>query len=104
MVDEMNEAEKAGKIIEWDADGRPVVPEIPSFPISRVTGRDRISGLLLSPCLTWQSIMPMGENALFSGMNCWLERRLKGSTGQTTPCPSRPLRISPGMGSPSKAP
>ncbi|HUT73006.1 MAG TPA: isocitrate dehydrogenase (NADP(+)) [Desulfatiglandales bacterium] len=32
MVDEMNEAEKAGEIIEWDADGRPVAPENPIIP------------------------------------------------------------------------
>jgi isocitrate dehydrogenase len=32
MVDETNEAEKAGEIIEWDADGRPVVPENPIIP------------------------------------------------------------------------
>ena len=32
MVDEMNEAAKAGEIIKWHADGRPVVPDNPVIP------------------------------------------------------------------------
>ena len=32
MTNETNEAEKAGKIIEWGADGRPIVPDNPIIP------------------------------------------------------------------------
>jgi len=32
MTNEMNEAEKAGEIIEWGADGRPIVPDNPIIP------------------------------------------------------------------------
>lgn len=32
MTNEMNEAEKAGEIIEWGVDGRPIVPDNPIIP------------------------------------------------------------------------
>ncbi len=32
MTNEMNEAEKPGEIIEWGADGRPIVPDSPIIP------------------------------------------------------------------------
>ena len=44
MVDEMNEAEKDGEIIQWDPDSRPVVPENPISPYPeerQVHGADR---------------------------------------------------------------
>jgi hypothetical protein len=47
--------------------------------------------------------MPTGGNVLLSGMNCWLERRPKVSMGRTPPCPSKPLKILPGMGWPEAA-
>ena len=32
MTNEMNEAEKAGEIIEWGVGGRPIVPDNPIIP------------------------------------------------------------------------
>ena len=77
MVKNMSENERAAQTIEWDVDGRPVVPDKPIISF--------IEGDGIGPDI-WAAARPVfdaavrkaygGKDVSF-GMNCWLEKKLR---------------------------
>jgi len=86
MVDEINEAEKAGEIIQWGVDGRPVVPENPviSYMEGDGTGPD-----------IWAAAQPVFDAAVYHAYEgkrriIWHEL-LAGDKAQSVYGPDTPL-------------
>jgi isocitrate dehydrogenase len=86
MVDEMNEAKNAGEIIQWDPDGRPMVPENPIIPYMEGDGT--------GPDI-WAAAQPVFDAAVYhayGGKRCiiWHEL-LAGEKAQSVYGPDTPL-------------